>query len=142
MAQSTLSLVGADSSLSPALRPYSQRSAGDRSVEYVGTGSDDSLVEPRSLVVSLDVKNPGVAGNNRVNWVFKKTKINATTGLPVTGSISPKGLSIPIDSAWTVADTVDLLKQMACYCGGVAASLSGATDTSGFPASIAKMLLP
>lgn len=140
MAQSTLALVGVNSSLTAALVNYSTRSLGDRSAEYVGTDLDVSLAAPRIITVKLDIKDPGISGNDRINVSLKQSVLDSNN-LASTGSVSV-ALSIPRVSGWTQAHTVSLLKQAACYLGGAAATVSGQTDTSGFPAKWAEGLIP
>lgn len=140
MSQSTLALVGVDSASTASLFRYSLRSAGENSVEYVGTNSSDTLAAPRILTVDLTLKNPGVAGNDRVAISAKQTVLDAAN-LPYTGSAT-LSISIPHATQWTAAMTVSLLKQLADYCGGVAAVVTGQTDTSAFPAELAAGIIP
>lgn len=140
MSQSTLALVGVDSTSTASLYHYSLRSAGENSVEYVGTNSSDTLAAPRILTVDLTLKNPGVTGNDRVAISAKQTVLDVAN-LPYTGSAT-LSISIPHATQWTAAMTVSLLKQMADYCGGVAAVVTGQTDTSAFPAQLAAGIIP
>ena len=140
MSQSTLALTGVDSTSTASLIQYSLRSAGENSVEYVGTNSTDTLAAPRILQVGLTLKNPGVTGNDRVAISAKQTVLDSLNA-PYTGSAT-LSISIPHATQWTQAMTVSLLKQLADYCGGVAAVVTGQTDTSTFPAKLAAGIIP
>lgn len=139
MATTSLALVGGTSAV-PALVSYTKRACDNYSVQYVGTNTDDSLAAPRLIDVKLDVKSPGTIGNDRVEVSIKWTVLDSDN-LPHTGSVTTK-LSMPRVAQWTSAHTVSLLKQMADYLGGASATISGQTDTSGFPDSWAKALVP
>jgi hypothetical protein len=139
MAASSLALVGVASS-SAALVNYTKRANDGMDIQYVGTNASDTLAAPRLIDVKLDVKAPGVAGNDRVEVSIKHTVLD-TDNLPHTGSVTVK-LSMPRVSQWTNEFTVSLLKQAADYLGGASATVSGQTDTSGFPAKWAQALIP
>jgi hypothetical protein len=98
------------------------------------------LAAPRIIDVKLDVKAPGIAGNDRVAVSIKQTVLD-TDNLPHTGSVTLT-LSMPRVAQWTEEHSISLLKQMADYLGGVHATVSGQTDTSGFPAKWAEALIP
>jgi hypothetical protein len=108
--------------------------------QYVGVNSDDSLAAPRIIDVKLDIKNPGLVGNDRVEVSIKHTVLDANN-LPHTGSVTVK-VSIPRVSEWDTDKTVSLLKQAADYLAGASATVSGQTDTTGFPAKWAEGLIP
>lgn len=139
MASSSLALVGVASGAA-SLVAYTKRACGGMDIQYVGTNTGDSLAAPRLIDVKLDVKNPGAIGNDRVEVSIKHTVLDADN-LPHTGSVTVK-LSMPRVAQWTQEFTVSLLKQAADYLGGASATVSGQTDTSGFPASWAKALVP
>jgi hypothetical protein len=139
MAASSLALVGVASS-SAALVNYTKRANDGMDIQYVGTNAGDSLAAPRIIDVKLDVKAPGVAGNDRVEVSIKHTVLDADN-LPHTGSVTVK-ISMPRVAQWTNEFTVSLLKQAADYLGGASATVSGQTDTSGFPAKWAQALIP
>lgn len=139
MAASSLALVGVASS-SAALVNYTKRANDGMDIQYVGTNASDTLAAPRLIDVKLDVKAPGVAGNDRIEVSIKHTVLDADN-LPHTGSVTVK-LSMPRVSQWTNEFTVSLLKQAADYLGGASATVSGQTDTSGFPAKWAQALIP
>jgi hypothetical protein len=109
-------------------------------VQYVGTNSGDSLAAPRIIDVKLDVKAPGVTGNDRVEVSLKHTVLDADN-LPHTGSVTVK-LSMPRVSEWTTEYTVSLLKQAADYLAGASETVAGQTDTSVFPEKWAQALIP
>lgn len=140
MSSSTLALTGVASGAA-ALISYTKRASGDTSTQYVGTNTSDSLAAPRLIDVKLDVKQPGVTGNDRVEVSIKHTVLDSDN-LPHTGSATVK-LSMPRVSQWTPELTKSLLKQVADYLGGQpAGTISGQTDTSGFPALWAQALIP
>lgn len=139
MATQNLALVGVAKSAAVAIN-YTMRACNNTNVQYVGLNADDSLAAPRIIDVKLDVKNPGMVGNDRVNVSLKHTVLDADN-LPHTGSVSTT-VSIPRATQWTKEYTVSLLKQMADYLGGVAATVEGATDTSSFPEKWAEALIP
>lgn len=139
MATQNLALVGVASNTA-ALVTYTHRACDGNNVQYVGTNADDTLAAPRIIDVKLDVKAPGLTGNDRVAVSIKRTVLDADN-LPHTGSATIQ-LSMPRVSQWTKENTVSLLKQMADYLGGVSAVVSGQTDTSGYPAKWAEMLIP
>jgi hypothetical protein len=139
MATQNLALVGVASNTA-ALVTYTHRACDGNNVQYVGTNADDTLAAPRIIDVKLDVKAPGLTGNDRVAVSIKRTVLDADN-LPHTGSVTIQ-LSMPRVSQWTKENTVSLLKQMADYLGGVSATVSGQTDTSGYPAKWAEMLIP
>lgn len=139
MASSSLALVGGTSAV-PALVTYTKRACDGMDMQYVGTNTGDSLAAPRIIDVKLDVKSPGLSGNDRVEVSIKHTVLDSDN-LPHTGSVTVK-LSMPRVSQWTTAHTVSLLKQAADYLGGASATVSGQTDTSGFPALWAEALIP
>jgi hypothetical protein len=113
-------------------------------MEMVETTSG-SLQNPIVLTQSHKIKTPGTQGNDRVNASIRENVTNSNTGLPFTGSISVQ-ISIPKDPSWTEAKTKDLLSQMASFLGAAGAygtsgsPVSGATDTSLYPNSLAKAL--
>lgn len=139
MAASSLALVGVASSTA-ALVNYTKRANDGMDIQYVGTNASDTLAAPRLIDVKLDVKAPGVAGNDRVEVSIKHTVLDVDN-LPHTGSVTVK-LSMPRVSQWTNEFTVSLLKQAADYLGGASATVTGQTDTSGFPAKWAQALIP
>lgn len=139
MAASSLALVGVVSSTASLIN-YTKRANDGMDIQYVGTNSGDSLAAPRIIDVKLDVKAPGVTGNDRIDVSIKHTVLDADN-LPHTGSVTVK-LSMPRVSNWTNELTVSLLKQAADYLGGASATVSGQTDTSGFPAKWAQALIP
>lgn len=139
MATSPLALVGVASG-SAALVTYTKRACDGADIEYVGTNAGDSLAAPRIIDVKLDVKAPGVTGNDRVEVSIKHTVLDADN-LPHTGSVTVK-LSMPRVAQWTDEMTISLLKQAADYLGGASATVSGQTNTSGFPALWAQALIP
>lgn len=139
MAASSLALVGVVSSTA-ALINYTKRANDGMDIQYVGTNSGDSLAAPRIIDVKLDVKSPGVTGNDRIEVSIKHTVLDADN-LPHTGSVTVK-LSMPRVAQWTNELTVSLLKQAADYLGGASATVTGQTDTSGFPAKWAQALIP
>lgn len=139
MATQNLALVGVASNTA-ALVTYVHRACDGTNVQYVGTNSDDSLAAPRLIDVKLDVKAPGLSGNDRVSVSIKRTVLD-TDNLPHTGSVTV-GISMPRVAQWTVENTVSLLKQAADYLGGASATVAGQTDTTGFPKKWAEMLIP
>lgn len=139
MATQNLALVGVASNTA-TLITYTHRACDGNNVQYVGTNASDTLAAPRIIDVKLDVKAPGVTGNDRASVSIKRTVLD-TDNLPHTGSVTVS-LSIPRVSQWTKEETVSLLKQAADYLAGVSATVSGQTDTSGFPAKWAEMLIP
>jgi hypothetical protein len=139
MAASSLALVGVASSAA-SLVNYTKRANDGMNIQYVGTNADDTLAAPRIIDVKLDVKAPGIAGNDRIEVSIKHTVLDADN-LPHTGSVTVK-LSTPRVAQWTKEFTVSLLKQAADYLGGASATVSGQTDTSGFPAKWAQALIP
>jgi hypothetical protein len=139
MAASSLALVGVVSSTASLIN-YTKRANDGMDIQYVGTNTGDSLAAPRIIDVKLDVKAPGIAGNDRVEVSIKHTVLDADN-LPHTGSVTVK-LSMPRVSNWTNELTVSLLKQAADYLGGASATVSGQTDTSGFPQKWAQALIP
>lgn len=139
MATTSLALVGVASNTA-TLITYTHRACDGANVQYVGTNGSDSLAAPRLIDVKLDIKNPGIAGNDRVEVSLKHTVLDADN-LPHTGSVTVK-LSIPRVAQWTKEFTVSLLKQAADYLAGASATVSGQTDTSGFPAKWAQGLIP
>lgn len=139
MAASSLALVGVASSAASLIN-YTKRANDGMDIQYVGTNASDSLAAPRIIDVKLDVKAPGVAGNDRVEVSIKHSVLDSDN-LPHTGSVTVK-LSMPRVAQWTNEFTVSLLKQAADYLGGASATVSGQTDTSGFPAMWAQALIP
>lgn len=139
MANQNLALVGVASNTAAVIR-YTHRACNDNSVQYVGTNSGDSLAAPRIIDVKLDVKAPGITGNDRASVSFKHTVLD-TDNLPHTGSATLT-LSLPRVGQFTKEYAVSLLKQMADYLAGASATVTGQTDTSGFPAKWAEMLIP
>lgn len=139
MAASSLALVGVVSSTASLIN-YTKRANDGMDIQYVGTNNGDSLAAPRIIDVKLDVKAPGVTGNDRIEVSIKHTVLD-TDNLPHTGSVTVK-LSMPRVAQWTNELTVSLLKQAADYLGGASATVSGQTDTSGFPAKWAQALIP
>lgn len=139
MAASSLALVGVVSSTASLIN-YTKRANDGMDIQYVGTNAGDSLAAPRIIDVKLDVKSPGVTGNDRIEVSIKHTVLDVDN-LPHTGSVTVK-LSMPRVAQWTNELTVSLLKQAADYLGGASATVSGQTDTSGFPAKWAQALIP
>jgi hypothetical protein len=140
MATQNLALVGVANSTA-ALVTYTHRACNGNDVQYVGTNADDTLAAPRLIDVKLDVKAPGLTGNDRATVSLKRTVLDSDN-LPHTGSVTVT-LSAPRVAEWTAEHTISILKQAADYLGGVSATVSGDhTDTSGFPAKWAEMLIP
>lgn len=139
MATQNLALVGVANSTA-TLVTYTNRACNGYSVQYVGTNASDTLAAPRVIDVKLDIKPAGITGNDRVNVSIKHTVLDADS-LPHTGSVSVT-VSTPRVSQWTAEHTISLLKQMADYLAGASATVSGQTDTSGFPAKWAQALIP
>lgn len=139
MASQNLALVGVASNTA-TLISYTHRACNGNDVQYVGVNADDTLAAPRIIDVKLDVKSPGITGNDRITVSIKQTVLD-TDNLPHTGSITAT-LSIPRVSQWSAEKTVSLLKQLADYFAGASATVSGQTDTSGFPAKWAEALIP
>lgn len=139
MATQNLALTGVASNTA-TLVTYTHRACDGANVQYVGTNASDTLAAPRLIDVKLDVKSPGLTGNDRVTVSIKQTVLDSEN-LPHTGSATVT-LSVPRVSQWTDELSVSLLKQIADYCGGAHATVSGQTDTSGFPAKWAEMLIP
>lgn len=139
MATQNLALTGVASNTATLIN-YTHRACNDYNVQYVGVNSDDTLAAPRIIDVKLDLKPVGVVGNDRFSVSFKHTVLD-TDNLPHTGSATLT-LSLPRVSGWTAEHTVSLLKQLANYSAGVGATVTGQTDTSGYPAKIAEMLIP
>lgn len=139
MATQNLALAGVASNTATVIT-YTHRACDGNSVQYVGTNATDSLAAPRIIDVKLDVKAPGISGNDRVAVSIKQTVLD-TDNLPHTGSVTLT-LSMPRVAQWTKEHSISLLKQMADYLGGVHATVSGQTDTSGFPAKWAEALIP
>jgi len=144
MATQNLALAGAaldnTAAVVPSLVTYTHRACDGNNVQYVGTNADDTLAAPRIIDVKLDVKAPGLAGNDRVAVSIKQTVLDSDN-LPHTGSVTLT-LSMPRVAEWTKVKSVSLLKQIADYLGGVHAVISGQTDTTGYPAKWAVMLIP
>jgi hypothetical protein len=136
-----LALYAAGSS---SVHSYVPRSTGAQKVEMV-ENTVGTLANPLVLTQSLTLKGPGITGNDRFAVSIRKNVTNSTSGLPFTGSITTQ-MSIPKDTSWVENDSKDLMSEMACFLGAVKAYgangtvPSGATDTSSFPAGIAKML--
>lgn len=139
MAASSLALVGVVSSTASLIN-YTKRANDGMDIQYVGTNASDTLAAPRLIDVKLDVKAPGTTGNDRIEVSIKHTVLDSDN-LPHTGSVTVK-LSMPRVAQWTNEFTVSLLKQAADYLGGASATVSGQTDTSGFPAKWAQALIP
>lgn len=139
MATQSLSLVGRVSN-ADALVTYTKRACDGTDIQYVGTNASDTLAAPRIIDVKLDVKAPGLTGNDRVEVSLKHTVLDADN-LAHTGSVTVK-ISMPRVSQWTKELTVSLLKQAADYLGGASATVTGQTDTTGFPAKWAEALIP
>lgn len=139
MATQNLALVGV-ANTTAALVKYTHRACDGTNVQYVGVNSDDTLAAPRLIDVKLDVKAPGISGNDRVSVSIKRTVLDKDN-LPHTGSVTVT-LSLPRVAEWTPENTISILKQAADYLGGASETVSGQTDTSGFPAKWAEMLIP
>jgi hypothetical protein len=140
MAQSTLSLPNATGAAATGIT-YEIRDASERKVQYVGNNTGDSLAAPRIIDVQLDIKAPGVIGNDRV-YVSAKQVVLDSDNLPHTGSVSVT-VSMPRVQQWTAAHTTSLLAQISSYIGGyVNSSATGTTNTAGFPDKIASGLVP
>lgn len=139
MAATSLALVGVVNSTASLIK-YTHRACDGMNVQYVGNNTGDTLAAPRIIDVKLDVKAPGLAGNDRVNVSIKQTVLDSDN-LPHTGSVTVS-VSMPRVSEWTAEHTVSLLKQAADYLAGASASVTGQTDTSGFPALWAQALIP
>lgn len=139
MATQTLALVGVANNTA-ALVAYTQRACNGSNVQYVGVNANDTLAAPRIMEVKLDVKAPGISGNDRVAVSIKQTVLDSDN-LPHTGSVTVS-MSVPRVAEWSAEKTISLLKQAADYLGGASATVSGHTDTSGFPAKWAEMLIP
>lgn len=139
MATQNLALVGVASNTATLIN-YTHRACNGSDVQYVGVNTGDTLAAPRLIDVKLDVKSPGVTGNDRVEVSIKQTVLDSDN-LPHTGSVTVK-LSMPRVAQWTTEHTISLLKQAADYLGGAHATVSGQTDTTGFPAKWAEALIP
>lgn len=143
MATSTLALVGIRSG-ADSLVNYVLRAGVDSSnstLQYVGNNTDDSLSEPRLIDIKLALKPIGNAGNNRVNISFKQVKLE-DDGTPSILS-GTTAIALPQSNKFSTEDVASLLAQMAHYIAGIAKSaVSGKTDTSGYPASWAKAIVP
>lgn len=139
MATQSLALVGVANNTA-ALVTYTHRACNGNDVQYVGTNASDTLAAPRIIDVKLDVKAPGLSGNDRVSVSIKQTVLDSDN-LPHTGSVTVS-VSVPRVAEWTKEHTISILKQAADYLGGASATVSGQTDTSGFPAKWAEMLIP
>lgn len=139
MATQNLALVGVANSTATLVK-YTHRACDGMSVQYVGDNTSDTLAAPRIIDVKLDVKAPGLAGNDRLTVSIKQTVIDSDN-LPHTGSVTAT-VSIPRVAQWTDEHTISILKQLADYLGGASATVTGQTDTSGFPAKWAEMLVP
>lgn len=139
MAAQTLALVGVANSTATVVE-YTQRALNGSNVQYIGTNGDDSLAAPRIIDVKLDVKAPGITGNDRVSISLKHVVLD-DDNLPHTGSVTAT-VSLPRVAQWDSNKTASLLKQLADYLAGEAAEVAGKTDTTGFPAMWAEMLIP
>lgn len=139
MATQNLALVGVANSTA-ALVKYTQRASNGSNIQYVGVNASDSLAAPRIMEVKLDVKAPGISGNDRVAVSAKQTVLDSDN-LPHTGSVTVS-ISVPRVAEWSAGKTISLLKQAADYLGGASATVVGQTDTSGFPSKWAEMLIP
>lgn len=139
MATQNLALVGVANNTA-ALVAYTHRACNGNDVQYVGVNADDTLAAPRIIDVKLDVKAPGITGNDRVAVSIKQTVLDKDN-LPHTGSVTVS-MSVPRVAEWSAEKTISLLKQAADYLGGASVTVSGQTDTSGFPAKWAEMLIP
>lgn len=139
MATQNLALVGVANNTA-ALVSYTQRACNGSNIQYVGVNSSDSLAAPRIMEVKLDVKAPGISGNDRVAVSIKQTVLDSDN-LPHTGSVTVS-TSVPRVAEWSAEKTISLLKQAADYLGGASATVAGQTDTTGFPGKWAEMLIP
>lgn len=139
MATQNLALVGVANNTA-ALVSYTQRACNGSNVQYVGVNASDTLAAPRIMEIKLDVKAPGISGNDRVAVSIKQTVLDPDN-LPYTGSVTVS-ISVPRVAGWSAEKTTSLLKQAADYLGGASATVAGQTDTKGFPAKWAEMLIP
>lgn len=139
MATQNLALVGVANNTA-ALVSYTQRACNGSNIQYVGVNDSDTLAAPRIVEVKLDVKSPGISGNDRVAVSLKQTVLDPDN-LPRTGSVTVS-VSIPRVAEWSAEKTISLLKQAADYLGGASATVAGQTDTTGFPEKWAEMLIP
>lgn len=139
MATQNLALVGVANNTA-TLVTYTHRACDGNKVQYVGTNTSDTLAAPRIIDVKLDVKPAGITGNDRIEVSIKRTVLD-TDNLPHTGSVTVK-TSMPRVAQWTAEETISLLKQAADYLAGASATVSGQTDTTGFPAKWASALIP
>nr|6YF9_AA Chain AA, coat protein [Leviviridae sp.]6YF9_AB Chain AB, coat protein [Leviviridae sp.]6YF9_AC Chain AC, coat protein [Leviviridae sp.]6YF9_AD Chain AD, coat protein [Leviviridae sp.]6YF9_AE Chain AE, coat protein [Leviviridae sp.]6YF9_AF Chain AF, coat protein [Leviviridae sp.]6YF9_AG Chain AG, coat protein [Leviviridae sp.]6YF9_AH Chain AH, coat protein [Leviviridae sp.]6YF9_AI Chain AI, coat protein [Leviviridae sp.]6YF9_AJ Chain AJ, coat protein [Leviviridae sp.]6YF9_AK Chain AK, len=137
----SLALVGANSTLASTLVNYSLRSQNGNNVDYVCTDPDSTLSAPGLINAKFDIKAPGITGNDRIHANLRKVVLDEKTNLPSTGSVTIQ-VSIPRNPAWNASMTVSLLKQAADYLAGTSATVSGQTDTSGFPAKWAGLMFP
>jgi hypothetical protein len=125
-------------------RTYDVRSRGNDRIELVET-TTGTLANPEVIVQTISLKAPGNTGNDRCNISIRKNKTNSSTNMPMTGSATLQ-ISVPKDPTWGDSDTKDLLSQIASIAGAAGAYgtsgavVPGCTDTSDFPAKIAKML--
>lgn len=126
---------------SAANHSYDVRSTGQTRVEMVET-TTGTLADPMTIVQTLTLKGPGLKGNDRYNVSIRRNVTDTATSEPYTGSISAQ-ISIPRTSAWTANLSKDLMSEMASFLGACKAYgasgtvVSGCTDTSNFPTSIA-----
>lgn len=123
---------------------YTPRSQGQDKVEMVES-SVGTLANPLTLVETLSLKGPAASGNQRYTASIRRNVTDTATSIPFTGSINIQ-ISIPKTSAWTENYTKDLCSEGASFLGAAkaygtsGAVVSGCTDTSAYPASIAKLL--
>lgn len=123
---------------------FTTRSLSENKVEMVET-TVGTLANPVILTQQLALKGPSAAGNQRFTVSIRQNKTNSATNVPLTGSITTT-LSIPKDTTWVENDTKNLCSMCASFLGACKAYgasgtvVSGATDTSTFPDSLAKLM--
>lgn len=123
---------------------YAVRSTGVDKVQMVET-TVGSLADPLLLTQSLSLKGPNAPGNQRYSVSIRRNVTDPATKLPYTGSISST-VSIPKNGTFTDGMVEDLCSEMASVLGACKAYgssgtvVSGCTDTTAFPKSIANML--
>lgn len=129
---------------SNANHSYAVRSTGVDKVQMVET-TVGSLADPLLLTQSLSLKGPNAPGNQRYSVSIRRNVTDPATKLPYTGSISST-VSIPKNGTFTDGMVEDLCSEMASVLGACKAYgasgtvVSGCTDTTAFPKSIANML--
>lgn len=68
-----------------------------------------ALSLPQSMEFAIQIGAPSAKGNDHLKMTIKDTRLNSTTGLVSTGSVTVD-VSVPRDAdAWTDTDSKDLL---------------------------------